>query len=682
VSEPHEAVSRRRLLTLLGAGSAAVAVTQLSGPSAQSAEALGSTLDVPALRPEDYGAVGDGATDDTGALNAALDAARPDASPRGPGLVQLSGKTYAHSGEVVVPDGVQLNGTGSLSAAGGLAGSVLKATALAAMVHVRGSGSGVSNVLVDGNATAAIGIHTGGTAAGDDGSDHWYCNVVVTSAQGQNWLIEKTQNSTLINCRSNVAYREGVVIDRGVGGFVFTRCEFNSAFGGANLRIGANGTGVQGGFPSPTNLSFVNCQAEWRGTDGPEVRIEGGTSLRFDGLNVYHPWSGHTSPLIEVISAGRVTFVGLMAGAPGDKLRPAIRVGPGYSSIFPAVVTLAGETRCFGVSSLLDVKSLGRVMVSGPVSGLQGDAGSGITLTSTTTDPTCVTDDKQWLTDYRLTAATGTASLVERGFMQGEAQPRLLRDVNGAVQLGPGGSVPPDVSYQRQDLGGGASVLAIAPGVYAPRYVHPVLADVTPVSAAVTIDAAASDRHTVLLTSGCTSLALNNMVEGQYLSVLFKQPATASTFAIASVTGSGITTTQWQGGSAPALTAGGKAAACAFVRSGTVLYEVARSATTMPGWTAATLGANVVNYGNGYTDVAYQRTADGVRIRGTFTGSTTLAAKAKLFTLPTELRPVKNSVFACYGGAILVASNGTMQILAQVKAGAMCSLDGIQFSLD
>lgn len=680
MAEPHSAVSRRRLLTLLGAGGATVAATQLSG---QTAHAVGNVLDAPALRPEDYGAIGDGSTDDTAALNAALQAARPDASTRGPALVQLSGRTYAHSGEIVVPDGVQLNGVGYFSSAAGLAGSVLKATGSSAAVHVRGSGSGLSNLMVDANVTASVGVHTGGMATGDDGSDHWYANVNITSAVLQNWLIERTQNSVVLNCRSNVAYGEGLVIDRGAGGFVFTRCEFNSAYIGPNLRIGANGAGA-GGYPSPTNLMFVNCQAEWRTSDGPEVQIQGGQSLRFHGLSVYHPAAGHTSPLIDVTGGARATFVDILVGGNADRARPAIKVGPGYSSTYPAVVSLAGESRCFGVSSLLDVKSLGNVLMSGPVTGLQSDAGTGIGFTSAATDPLTVRDDRQWLTEHRHATALGSGSVVERGFVQGEAQPRFVRDISGTVQLGAGGSAAPDVSYQRQDLGGGAAALGATPGVYAPRFVHPALADLVPSSAGVvTVDAAASDRHTVMLSADCTALIVNNLVAGQYLTVLFKQATPAKLLAIGSVTGSGITGVQWQCDAAPTVGAAGRAVACTFVLSGTVLYEVSRAGSAASeGWTAPSLGSNVVNYGNGYNDIGYQRSGARIYLRGAFAASGTLAAKGTLFTLPAGYRPARTWIFSSYGTGIQVLSSGKVQNLVQMKSGVMGALDGIVFSLD
>jgi hypothetical protein len=683
VIETQEAPTRRRLLMLLGVGGAAAAASQFGARAAEAEPVLSDAV----VHPEDFGALGDGQSDDTDALNAALQAARPDTSPRGPGLVQLAGKTYAHAGQITVPDGVQVNGMGHFTSIAGLAGSVLKATGSAAEVWVRGSGSGLSNLMVDGNSIAATGIHTGGTATGDDGADQWYCNVVVAGSMSQNWLIEKTQNSTVINCRSNVSFGEGVVIDRGVGGFVFTRCEFNSAQAGPNLRVGPNGTGGRG-YPAPTDLMFIKCQAEYRADDGPEVRIEGGSSLRFDGLSVYHPTPGHTSPLIDITGNADVQFDGLLAGGNPDKARPAIKVGYGASAACPAVVSLHGETRCFGIASLLDVKTYAKVLMSGPVTGLQGDANSGIALASAGTDPLTIRDDRQCVTDYRLSTAAGAGSFIERGFVQGEAQPRFIRDVNGGVTVGPGVSTFPDVTYGWRDLGGGAHALQVVPSIYSRRFVHPTAADLIPVSGIVTVDAAVSDRHAVSLNTACTATLINNMVQGQYLTVLFKQPASADTFGITSVTGSGITDVQWSNGAAPTLITAQRAVACTFMLCGTVLYEVARSSTEpppSPGWTSATLGGNVKNYGNGYSTVGYRRFNVGgivaLRLRGAVCTSVQLAAKTTLFVLPTGYCPPAHHAFACQGGGILVKSTGEVQNLVKTTAGVMQSLDGIEFHL-
>jgi hypothetical protein len=90
----------------------------------------------------------------------------------------------------------------------------------------------------------------------------------------------------------------------------------------------------------------------------------------------------------------------------------------------------------------------------------------------------------------------------------------------------------------------------------------------------------------------------------------------------------------------------------------------------------------VANYGNGYQDVAYQRAGTGVRLRGAYSATGTLAAKARLFTLPAGMRPLKTSVYPCVGAAVAVLNTGVVQLVAQLKPGVLCTLDGVLLPLD
>ncbi len=59
---------------------------------------------------KDYGAVGDGTTDDAAAIQAAIDAA----AAKGCGVELESGREYRVSAAVVLPLGVPFNGNGSV----------------------------------------------------------------------------------------------------------------------------------------------------------------------------------------------------------------------------------------------------------------------------------------------------------------------------------------------------------------------------------------------------------------------------------------------------------------------------------------------------------------------------------------------------------------------------------------
>jgi hypothetical protein len=154
--------------TVAGKGSALVAWLQ-TGVGAVVRTLLAKLLESP-ISPEDFGAVGDGVTDDYAAINAAMQAAKT--APRRE--VHFTKAVYAHATMLDVPQGVQLLGRGStfsayLSYAASI-GTELKYTgsigggsiAVRFMSHNYGGG-GMQRMLVNSNNRADIGIQVNGS---------------------------------------------------------------------------------------------------------------------------------------------------------------------------------------------------------------------------------------------------------------------------------------------------------------------------------------------------------------------------------------------------------------------------------------------------------------------------------------------------------------------------------------
>src|SRR5436305_10256323 len=137
--------TRRKALAGIGGG-AALAAAPVSSALAQTTSTL-TGPGTPWLNAKDFGAVGDGNTDDTAALNSALQAAGTAG-----GVIAPAG-TYAISGLVTVPPGVNLSGVGNGQTT---AATTFKCTAASAGVAIQGSGGGCRDFQIDGTHVATL----------------------------------------------------------------------------------------------------------------------------------------------------------------------------------------------------------------------------------------------------------------------------------------------------------------------------------------------------------------------------------------------------------------------------------------------------------------------------------------------------------------------------------------------
>lgn len=278
-------LTRRQALGLLGGaglvgGLAAYGINQLSDDKSRE-----RSFDV-----RDYGAVGDGATDDTKAIQDAIAAAMP-----------VSGTVYLPTGTYGISHELQLLGAGkAVTLVGeGHESSVIKALATAASVTwgQTPTGPGKTGMTLwgrpslnhdwgfDGNLIATKGI-TIGTGVG---YGTWQ-NIHSTKVNGDGMIV-LPQNCTFIMCNSDGHAGNGWTLDYGVQACEFIQCHAASN-DGWEFEIRQSGGYGWGGSAQPQNLRFTSGIAEQKGspyfadTGLGGVHISEGTDIVFDSFNI------------------------------------------------------------------------------------------------------------------------------------------------------------------------------------------------------------------------------------------------------------------------------------------------------------------------------------------------------------------------------------------------------------
>lgn len=208
--------------------------------------------------------------DATTALTAAIAAA----VAAGAGTVMIPFPSIALSGNVTIPEGVGLVGLG-----GGLntPGTRIVCTSAGARISVGGRsvasrGGPIGNFMLDGNGVATQPFYVG-RAVG-----RHFLPIAVTGSAGHGVVIEEAQNNQFEMLDSSGNAGTGLVLDRGCGGNLFVKPEFNANLIGLHITE-TDGTGLSTlVYAQPTHNRFLNPIIERHGAGGCEclVKVDAG----------------------------------------------------------------------------------------------------------------------------------------------------------------------------------------------------------------------------------------------------------------------------------------------------------------------------------------------------------------------------------------------------------------------
>ena len=215
---------------------------------------------------KDYGAKGDGVTDDTSAIQAAIDSIPTVADgPTGlstGGVCVLPEGEYLISAKLTVPSLVSLQGEGKVRITTSTSG-------LARMIEVDstiadGNRYGtISDIFLDGNSLAAIGLYVGLSV------QRSYRRIAVENCADVACVVSAGQNNEFHSCdfegngTAGGTYSGGLRLNWGAGSNLFSRCELSSNLP-YQVTIIENSTDTDAGWNQfggngPSGNLFVRC---------------------------------------------------------------------------------------------------------------------------------------------------------------------------------------------------------------------------------------------------------------------------------------------------------------------------------------------------------------------------------------------------------------------------------------
>lgn len=482
----------------------------------------GPPWESPEFEPEDYGAVGDGTTDDGDAIRDALAAA----AAAGGGIVRCPGN-YAWTGDLVIADGVWLEGLASNENPGDTAPFGLHALDLTSRIRVGDwttaqRPGGLTRLRIDGHGTG----HPDGLVR-VQGVGSQIEEVFIQRADGHNIVFDAAQNITARGLFSTLAGDAALALTNGAGGLNFVGC--HGVFSPRSLAIyDANGA-TDNAYPyGSAHINFfggiletsaavpISCVADLRA----------GANLHFFGTG-FSINGATTSSDACIVKISNPDFPGVSTTVGfhncnfngGANHYPAIRMVGGSNRIVVTGDTYWQQADYFLLSD--GASPIGHVFgafLPGPSAGqLMGTVNSGNLVN--------VFNPRQVFDDYRLTAAQATALAVRRD-TDGNTGLRyfLNRDGVHSWSDGSGFTAKQALSYSTASDVLAASSLLVTGRRMSSITQHPVSA----AGETVTVDSKLANTHEVYLSGAgtVTTMSITNAVQGAELELWVTQDGT------------------------------------------------------------------------------------------------------------------------------------------------------------
>lgn len=384
-----------------------------------------------------YGAVGDGVTDDTAAILAALTAATPTTtntyrSTSGDGgAVYLPPGIYAFSSSIAVPEFVNLVGAGD-----GL--TVLLATHADAQITFgsrttanRGGQSG--GFIIDGADVATNPLFLGKAV------QRVFQDITVHQALGDGIVIEGAQNNLFNGVNVENSGASNWVWDYGAGNNIVVGSEVNQAVD-SGIEFRQSGTSPTGAFSVPTRNRYIGCMIERFETAASytaQIVHTAGRDNTFDSCDISMTELGTTEkPAVLITKPGAEVSSGL-------RFHNCSFLG---TASYSTVLDAQGNTtvRFSGYSFFENHKTVFYVedSVAVEIQNMNEVTASGVDNLFVTQGGSKAVDDVLFRTAFgrRRTYSYATTDYVHDNIQDGESNPRFRMRADGRLEWGTGAS--------------------------------------------------------------------------------------------------------------------------------------------------------------------------------------------------------------------------------------------------